>query len=62
MQITIQVKNVYGVTKVYPICEKAKLFAQIAGTTTLTQSTLRKVEVLGYAIVQTAGESWKEAA
>ena len=50
MKIIIQIKSVYGRDTVYPICEKAKLFASIAGTTTLTHSTLCYVERLGYTI------------
>ena len=31
MEIVIEIKNVYGVEMFYPICDKAKLFASIAG-------------------------------
>ena len=43
-------KNVYGTDKVYPHCEKARHFADIAGTTTLTRDTLRLVVLLGYQV------------
>jgi hypothetical protein len=48
--IEVEVKDVYGVTKYYPICEKAQLFADIAGTKTLTVETIKKIEALGYSI------------
>ena len=48
--ITVQVRDVYGTEKVYPICDDAKRFAAIAGTTTLTKRVLRCVETLGYRI------------
>ena len=48
MKIQIEMKEVYGETKVYPVCEKAKLFANIAGTKTLTQPVLKDIERLGY--------------
>ena len=48
MKIQIEMKEVYGETKVYPVCEKAKIFAAIAGTKTLTSETLKNVERLGY--------------
>lgn len=48
MNIKVSAKNVYGVTKVYPECEKAKLFAKIAGTTILTDQTLKLIGKLGY--------------
>ena len=50
MNIKVSAKNVYGETKVYPECEKAKLFAKIAGTTTLTDKTLKLIGELGYGI------------
>jgi hypothetical protein len=53
MNITIEVRDVYGQTMYYPVCDKAKLFAQIAGTKTLTQDTLRKIELLGYGVTAT---------
>lgn len=55
-RITVQVKNVYGEDKVYPVCEKAKLFAEIAGTKTLTESTLKKIKQLGYGLTVLAQE------
>ena len=48
MKIQIEMKEVYGETKVYPMCEKAKLFARIAGTKTLTRPVLEDIERLGY--------------
>ena len=50
MEITVKVKTVYGVDQIYPICEKAQLFADIAGTKTLTSQTLKLVKQLGYTI------------
>jgi hypothetical protein len=62
MIITVEVRSVYGQTKVYPICEQAKLFARIAGTTTLTGETLGYITLLGYDIVSTADADWRKAA
>ncbi len=50
MQITVQIKSVYGEDKVYPVCEKAKLFASIARTTTLTTATIERIKELGYTL------------
>jgi len=50
MKITINIREVYGVAKAYPVCDKAKLFARIAGTTTLTSQTLALVAKLGYEV------------
>ena len=50
MEIVVQIKNVYGVEKVYPVCAKAHLFTDIAGTTTLRPSDLKAIQSLGYRV------------
>ena len=51
--IEVEVKDVYGVLKYYPLCERAQLFADIAGTKTLTLQAIKKIEALGYSIKAT---------
>ena len=46
--VHVRVMDVYGKRVVYPVCDKAKLFASIAGTKTLTDSTLMYIKKLGY--------------
>lgn len=48
--ITVEIKNVYGIETVYPACDKAELFARLAGTKTLTRHALRDIAALGYQI------------
>ena len=57
-EIVVQIRNVYGVDKVYPVCPKAHLFTDIAGTTTLRASDLKAIQALGYrvAVQQTVKE------
>jgi hypothetical protein len=50
-KIVVMVRSVYGVDKIYPVCGDAKLFADIAGTTTLREHDLRRIQQLGYHIV-----------
>jgi len=50
MNITVEVRDVYGQVKFYPKCDSAKLFADIAGTKTLTADALKKIEALGYSV------------
>jgi hypothetical protein len=50
MNITVQIRQVYGNETVYPVCEKAKLFALIAGTKTLTLQAIAQIKLLGYEI------------
>ena len=47
--LKLEIKTVYGVVKAYPKCEQSKLFAKIAGTTTLTSQNLKHIQDLGYA-------------
>jgi len=48
--ITVQLKDVYGRQTAYPVCDKAKLFARLAGTTTLTHDARKIILALGYNI------------
>jgi hypothetical protein len=50
MEITVRITSVYGAKTVYPVCETAKIFADIAGTKTLKPETIAKVKALGYKI------------
>lgn len=50
MNITVTIKNVYGEDKVYPACENSRRFAEIAGTKTLTQHTIRQIKAMGIAV------------
>ena len=52
MQVTVQIKSIYGVRQAYPVNEAAKIFAAIAGTKTLTAQDLRRIQSLGFEIVQ----------
>lgn len=61
MQITIEVRNVYGNKTIYPVCETAKLLAQLAGTKTFTHHALITIEALGYEIVSTADLDFRQA-
>jgi hypothetical protein len=50
LKIVVRVRNIYGNKTVYPVCDKAKVFAQIAGHSTLTSATLDGIRRLGYLI------------
>ena len=50
MDITVEVKNVYGMDRIYPMCEKAKIFTRLAGTKTLSTYDISKIKELGYAV------------
>jgi len=48
MEILVKIQNNYGCETVYPVCETAQIFAQIAGTKTLTPETRSAIKQLGY--------------
>lgn len=50
MEITIELKDVYGQRLAYPVCVKAKIFAELTGKKTLTSDALRQISRLGYEI------------
>ena len=48
--IKVSIKNVYGSDIIYPICDDAKEFANLAGTKSLTASAIRSIRRLGYSV------------
>ena len=59
-EILIHIRNVYGEDKAYPVCERAKLFADIAGTKTLRPADLNYIQQLGYKItVKQQRQEWR---
>ena len=50
MEISVKIKSVYGIDKIYPVCDKAIAFANIADTVTLTDYTIAKIKLLGYRV------------
>jgi len=46
----VKIKNNYGKRAIYPICERAEYFAQIAGTKTLADQVIQKIKALGFTI------------
>ena len=51
MNIYVSERNVYGNATIYPQCDKAKAFANIAGTKTLTSVIIAEIKNLGYDIL-----------
>ena len=55
MLVTVYVKSVYGEEKVYPHNAAAILFAEIAGTKTLTIHTMKRIRQLGCTVEVMSG-------
>lgn len=50
MEITIKIERKYGRTLIYPICEKALLFAKLCRQETLTPAQIEDIKALGYIV------------
>jgi hypothetical protein len=50
MNITVTVRDIYGIPTIYPACETAKLLARLANTKTLTRQALETIKALGYTV------------
>lgn len=48
MNITIKIKTVYGVERIYPVCENAKLFLSLTGNKTFSLVDIEHIKALGY--------------
>lgn len=46
--ITVKFKDVYGNRLVYPVCEDAHRFANIAGTKTLSPVVISTIKAMGF--------------
>jgi hypothetical protein len=46
----VRVKDSFGTRRFYPECQVSQIFADIAGTTTLTDLVLKDMAKLGYQI------------
>lgn len=56
MEILVCIRNVYGNELIYPVCEKAKLFAKLAGRKTLGAADIQTIKALGYSVKVQAPE------
>jgi hypothetical protein len=51
LTITIQVDKAYGGYLFYPVCDKAKTFAELAKTKTLSNQAIKLIKQLGYEVI-----------
>ena len=48
MNLIVEKKNVYGVERVYPVCNKAKILTALTGQKTLLDVDIKLIKQLGY--------------
>jgi hypothetical protein len=51
MEIQVRIVTQYGNKRIQPVCETAKRFARIAGTSTLTAEAINEIKALGYRVI-----------
>lgn len=49
-EITVRIDKQFGNEVIVPVCDDAKIFARIAGTKTLTGTTILHIKALGYTV------------
>ena len=50
MQLIVSKKNVYGVERIYPVCNKAKILTALTGNKTLLDVDIKLIKQLGYTL------------
>lgn len=48
MELSIDIKTIYGKETVYPMCENGKLLAEFKGQKTFTEADIKLLKKLGY--------------
>jgi len=49
-EIKVEPRTVYGMTRIYPKCAKAKIFAEMLGQETFTPRNIQAIIKLGYTV------------
>jgi len=50
MQLTVEIKSVYGVERIYAVCNNAKLITKLKQSKTLSKEDISILRELGYRI------------
>jgi len=50
MEIKVRLKSVFGVQRIYPVCEKAEIFRKMTRSATLMPDIISLIKELGYKI------------
>ena len=54
--LIVEKKNVYGVERVYPVCNKAKIWTALTGNKTLLDVDIKLIKQLGYTLTTKRAE------
>jgi hypothetical protein len=56
MRIQVEIKNVYGNEAIYPVCDKARGFAELLNQKTLTRNDIAKIKAIGFEVIVTSNQ------
>ena len=56
MNLIVEKKNVFGVERIYPVCNKAKILTALTGQKTLLDVDIKLIKQLGYSLVTKSEE------
>ena len=48
--LIVEKKNIYGVERIYPVCNKAKILTALTGQKTLLDVDIKLIKKLGYTL------------
>lgn len=46
--LKVTVKNVFGIERIYPYCERSEVFAILTNSRTLSENAVKWIKTLGY--------------
>ena len=50
MQLIVSKKNVFGVERIYPVCNKSQILTALTGQKTLLDVNIKLIKKLGYTL------------
>tara|TARA_R110002020_G_scaffold43645_1_gene126577 strand:- start:1080 stop:1295 length:216 start_codon:yes stop_codon:yes gene_type:complete len=58
-KVHFNVREIYGVERIYPACENAKLFLKMTGRKCLTRQDLGRIVELGFRVIQVSSREYR---
>lgn len=49
-EVRVMVRSVFGVERIYPVCENANIFTRLTGQKTLSHESIKAIRELGFTV------------
>ena len=56
MELIVEKKNVFGVERIYPVCNKSQILTALTGQKTLLADDIKLIKKLGYTLTTKSEE------